>query len=871
MNNFTFKAQEAIQSAHEIALDNNHQQVDIPHLALALLEQEEGIVLALLAKIGVKTDELKKEIIALIKKMPTVKLPPDGNVIDLYVASQLQKILFESTREAKRLKDDFVSTEHLFLSILKSISLVKDSFNKFGANFENISKALNEVRGTERVTTPEPESQYQALEKYTVNLTHMACEGKLDPIIGREIEIRRLIQVLSRRTKNNPVLIGESGVGKTAIVEGLAQKIFSGDVPESLKSKEIISLDLGALVAGTKFRGEFESRVKAALKEIKKSGNYILFIDELHTLVGAGGAEGAIDASNLLKPTLARGELHCIGATTLKEYQKYIERDQALERRFQPVFVDEPSIEDTIAILRGIKEKYEIFHGIRITDEAVVAAVKLSKRYITDRFLPDKAVDLIDEACSSLRMETESQPEVLENLKKQIKQLEIEKTSLKGEKKEAQTKKRKIDGQLTKLKKEANELEKHWNTERDHISSIKKLKEESGGLREEAEIASREGNLERTAEIKYGKIPSLEKKIKSIQKELANIQKGERLLREEVTAEDIATVVSRWTGIPVNKMLEEESEKLAKMEEEIHKRFINQEEAVKAVANAIRRSRAGISEEDRPIASFIFLGPTGVGKTELARALAEFMFNDEKALIRLDMSEYMESHTIAKMIGSPPGYVGYEEGGQLTELIKHRPYSVVLFDEIEKAHLDVLNILLQIMDNGRLTNAKGRTVNFKNTIIIMTSNIGSDLIYDYAKKKEIGFTSETEEKDSNKEVEVKVKEVLHETLKPEFLNRVDEIIVFNALGKNEIKQIVDLQLSRVEKRLKEKDIVLVVSEKAKEKISDLGFDPHYGARPLQRVIQKQILDPLALKIVSSKIKGKSVCKVGVEGDKIVIK
>jgi len=871
MNNFTLKAQEAIQSAHDIALDNNHQYVDIPHLTLALLEQEDGVVEALLKKMDVKINKIKEEIFELIKKLPTIKTTRDGGVADLYITVQLQKVLFEATREAKKLKDEFVSTEHIFLSILKTLSPSRDVLNKFGVNSENILKVLVEVRGTERVTTPEPESQYQALEKYTLNLTRLAHEGKFDPIVGREAEIRRVMQVLSRRTKNNPVLIGEAGVGKTAIVEGLAQRIAMQNIPESLKNKDIISLDLGALVAGTKFRGEFESRVKSVLKEIKKYGNYVLFIDELHTLIGAGGAEGAIDASNLLKPALARGELHCIGATTLKEYQRYIERDQALERRFQPVYIEEPSVEDTIAILRGIKEKYEIFHGIRITDEAILNAVKFSKRYITDRFLPDKAIDLIDEASSTLKMETESQPEVLENFKKQIEQLEIEKTSIKGTKKEDQSKRKKINGSLSILKKKADELENRWKKEKEYISSIKKLKEELGNLKKEAELASREGNLEKVAEIKYGKIPFTEKRIRDVQKELSKIQKDRRLLREEVTAEDIANVVSHWTGIPVNKMLEGESEKLSKMEKEIHQRFINQEEAVFSVANAIRRSRAGISEEDKPVASFIFLGPTGVGKTELARALAEFMFNDEKALIRLDMSEYMESHTVAKMIGSPPGYVGYEEGGQLTELIKHRPYSVILFDEAEKAHPDVLNILLQIMDNGRLTDAKGRTVNFKNTIIIMTSNIGSDLIYEHAKKKEIGFTSEIEEKDSAKNVEAKVKEHLRETLRPEFLNRIDEIIVFNALSEKEIKQIVDLQIKKVEKRLKEKEIKLVVTEEVKKKIADLGFDPHYGARPLKRVIQKQILDPLALKIVSGDIQEGDACRIIVENEKIIIK
>jgi len=868
MTNFTIKAQEAIQEAHNIAIEREQQQVDTPHLMLALINQEGGVVSAILKKLEVDIKKLKEKLNRFLDYLPKARI--GGGVAEVYITPLLQKAILQATREALRLKDEYVSTEHLLLGLLQIHSIVQDTLKEFGVNYEKVLKVLKDVRGTERVTGPEPEVQYQALEKYTTNLTEAARQGKLDPIIGRDEEIRRLIQVLSRRKKNNPVLIGEAGVGKTAIVEGLAQRIVAQDVPDSLKGRELISLDLGGMVAGTKFRGEFENRLKAVLREIKRAGNYILFIDELHTLVGAGGAEGAIDASNMLKPALARGELHCIGATTLKEYQKYIEKDPALERRFQPIYVNEPTIEDSIAILRGIKEKYEIHHGIKITDRALIAAVKLSARYINDRFLPDKAIDLMDEAASALRMEIESQPEELDILKRKIRQLEIEKTALKKDKENAEQIK-KINRELANLKEKAKDLEIRWKTEKEIITSIKKMKEELDKLKQDAEIAGREANLQKVAELKYGKIPELEKKIKMAQKRLEKIQKDQRILKQEVTEEDIAKVVSRWTGIPVSKMLEEETKKLARMEEELHKRLVDQDEAVKAVSDAIRRSRAGISEENKPIGSFIFLGPTGVGKTELAKALAEFIFNNENALVRLDMSEYMERHTVSKIIGSPPGYVGYEEGGQLTEIIRRRPYSVVLFDEIEKAHPEVFNILLQILDAGRLTDAKGRKVNFKNTIIIMTSNVGSDLIQKYARGGTIGFTPEEKETTSEKTIKEKIYDALREKFKPEFLNRVDEIIIFKSLSKKDVEKIVSLQLEKVKERLKEKKIKVNFTPAAKKLIAERGYNPTYGARPLKRVIQKEILDPLALKIIKGEIKKGETVKIDVKDKKIIIK
>jgi len=881
--NFTTKAQEAIMTSQKTAQAKGQQQVDALHLLHTLLLQEESVVLSLLEKIGVDIDNLRKKTIQSVEKIPSSSSPKSFG--QFYLTQDMAKVLDKAGEESIKMGDDFISVEHLFLALLNVESKAKDVLDnvsllrpgKGGSstmefetlNYNTVLKHLAQIRGHQKITDPEPESKYQVIEKYSKNLISAAKQGKLDPVIGRDNEIKRLTQILCRRTKNNPVLIGEAGVGKTAIAEGLAQKIARGDVPESLRDKEIVSLDIGSLVAGTKYRGEFEDRVKAFLKEINAGkGKYILFIDELHTLVGAGGAEGAIDASNLLKPALARGELRTIGATTLKEYQKHIEKDPALERRFQPIFVPEPSIEDAILILRGIKDKYELHHGVKITDSALRKAAELSARYITDRFLPDKAVDLMDEAMSYLRLEIESEPEELESMRREVQKLETEKEALKNEKSaEAEKRLKVIARQLAELKEKFRILDSKWSAEKELIEKIKKLKNQADELSHEADRAGQEANLQRVAEIKYGLIPNLLKDIKSAEGKLARIQKSRPMLREEINDEDIATIVSKWTGIPSNNLLEEEAKKLGKMESILSKRVIGQDEAIKAISNAIRRSRAGISEENRPLGSFLFLGPTGVGKTETAKTLAGFLFNDENALVRLDMSEYMEKHSVSKIIGSPPGYVGHDEGGQLTEKVRRRPYCVILFDEIEKAHPEVFNILLQVLEDGRLTDAKGRTASFKNAILIMTSNTGSDYIL---KMGELGF-SHKEEIDAEKDdLKTKVMEALKTDFRPEFLNRIDEIIIFNHLRKDEIKRIVDLEIDKVIRRLKKNnDIKLDVSSATKAYLAEKGYDPNLGARPLRRLIQREVMDHIALNIVLGEIKSGERVVIDYNNGKIV--
>ncbi|MEE4313207.1 MAG: ATP-dependent chaperone ClpB [Desulfofustis sp.] len=838
---FTLKSQEAIQAAQQLASERGNQEITPAHLTKAILEQPEGVVVPALQKMGIAPAQVLAEVNSQIDALPKVSGSGAGQI---YLSGDVRKVLDGAFAVANQMQDEYVSQEHIFLALIKDgkqnlARILRD----MGVQEKNFLQALTTIRGNQRVTDPYPEEKYQALEKYGKNLTDIAKRGKLDPVIGRDEEIRRIIQVLSRRTKNNPVLIGEPGVGKTAIVEGLAQRIVNGDIPATLQGKQVIGLDLGSLVAGAKYRGEFEDRLKAVLKEVeKRSGEIILFIDEIHTLVGAGAAEGSMDASNMLKPALARGELHCVGATTLDEYRKYIEKDSALERRFQPVVVQEPSEEDSIAILRGIKEKYEIHHGVRIQDAATVAAVILSNRYITDRFLPDKAIDLIDEAASRLRIEIDSMPTEIDELDRQRIKLEIEQEALKKEKDKA-SKDRLDDLQrkIADLNDRLNGMKAQWSLERETIGRIRKIKEDIEQAHLESQQAERRGDLSKVAELRYGTIVALEQQMQRENQHLQEIQAGHQMLKEEVSAEDVAAVVAKWTSIPVDKLLEGEKEKLLHAEQALRRRVIGQQEAIVAVANAVRRARAGLQDPDRPLGSFIFLGPTGVGKTELARSLADFLFDSEQAMIRIDMSEFMEKHSVARLIGAPPGYVGYDEGGYLTEAVRRRPYSVILLDEIEKAHADVFNVLLQVLDDGRMTDGKGRTVDFKNTILIMTSNLGSDLIIRM-----------TEEHVDDQQIRNQLEEILHHHFKPEFLNRIDETIVFKSLAREDMVGIVDIQLRRLAKRLTDRKVTIRFSKKAKQFLVTTGYNPLFGARPLKRAIQKQIEDPLAMEILEGR-------------------
>ncbi|MFZ6033911.1 MAG: ATP-dependent chaperone ClpB [Melioribacter sp.] len=855
-NKFTIKAQETIQNSIEIAQNYNNQIVEPEHILAAILQDGSGVASSIIQKAGGSIDKLKIKTAELLERLPKVTGAGLGNQ---QLSMNTAKVFDQAVEEAKSLKDEYVSNEHILIALSEDKGAVGKLLNENGVNKNVILAALKEIRGNQRVTSQNPEDTYQALKKYGRDLNELARTNKLDPVIGRDEEIRRVLQVLSRRTKNNPVLIGEPGVGKTAIAEGIAHRIVSGDVPETLRSKRIVALDMGALVAGAQYRGQFEERLKAVVKEVQNSnGEIILFIDEIHQLVGAGRTEGAMDAANILKPALARGELHAIGATTLDEYRKYIEKDAALERRFQPVFVAEPSEEDAISILRGLKERYEVHHGVRITDGAIVAAVQLSNRYISDRFLPDKAIDLIDEAASKLRIEIDSMPEELDALERKIKQLEIEREALKREKDpDSASRLEELQKELNELIAERDRLKSHWILEKEKIQKIRSMKSEIEKAKADAERYEREGDLGKVAEIRYGVINELERQLKKETEELAKIQKEMKMLKEEVDAEDVAEIVAKWTGIPVSRMLESERSKLLRLEEELHKRVVGQDDAVAAVANAIRRSRAGLQDPNRPIGSFIFIGTTGVGKTELARALAEFLFNDEHAMIRIDMSEYMEKHSVSRLIGAPPGYVGYEEGGQLTEAVRRRPYSVVLLDEIEKAHSDVFNILLQVLDDGRLTDNKGRTVDFKNTIIIMTSNLGSHLI-----QEKLSEINEENFENIMGELRVSLTELLRKAIRPEFLNRIDEVVLFKPLLKSEINQIVDIQLQRVGKMLAEKGLTLEVEEEAKDFLVSHGYDVTYGARPLKRTIQRYLVNPLASELLMNNFES---------GDTIVVR
>jgi len=865
LDKLTIKGQEALAQAQTLASEGGHPEITTIHLLVALVEQPEGAIPAILNKIGVNLDQIRRQLRLLLEKTPRV-----SGAARAPVSPDLEQAVNHAWDLARQMKDEYISTEHLFLGILKcEKSPARDLLEEMGVSEKDVFSALKDVRGSQRVTDVNPEDKYQALKRFGRDLTEEARANRLDPVIGRDDEIRRLIQVLSRRTKNNPVLIGEPGTGKTAIVEGLAQRIVASDVPGALKKKRLVALDLGSLVAGAKFRGEFEDRLKAVLREIEEAaGSVIIFIDELHTLVGAGAAEGAVDASNMLKPALARGALHCIGATTLDEYRKYVEKDAALERRFQPILVDEPSVQDTIAILRGLKERYEVHHKVRIADSALVAAAVLSHRYISDRFLPDKAVDLIDEAASRLRIEIDSMPHEIDVVERRIRQLEIERQALKKEKdKTSRERLKKLESELSDLKEKSTSLKAHWQSEKNILDEIGILQQELENLKTREQQAERSGDLTAVSEIRYSRIPEVQKKIDAGGKRLAELQKDRKMLKLEVGEEDIAELISKWTGIPVSRLLEGEVEKLVHMEKRLHKRVVGQDEAINAVSNAVRRARSGLQDPNRPIGSFIFLGPTGVGKTELAKALAAFLFDNEQNMVRIDMSEYMEKHTVSRLVGAPPGYVGFEEGGQLTEAVRRKPYSVVLFDEIEKAHPEVFNILLQILEDGRLTDGHGKIVNFKNTVVIMTSNVGSEWIDQLA--REGGGMDIARNIEQKRKLSDEVREALRAQFKPEFLNRVDEIVIFNNLTREDLAGIVDIQLDRVLDRLKERRLTLQLTDAARSRIAEQGYDPAYGARPLKRAIQRLILDPLALEILEGRFAEGDTIRVDIDTDRMV--